>query len=1204
MSAPITPSKTFAGNDATISSPNSSVGATPTQLTPRSKVKAMLATFGDSDDDDLPATVKNDAISEDTEIRVAGRMEMDEQTRQIKENKDEAMEGYTEEPSNSQLAQQFLLSSSQNGSSPPPETAEPEGAYERVRRELMNARSSPTKAIDKSPTLPRGFGAESDSDASEIAHKPRGKMAARMAAAVEKDTGNESEDDESDAPIIRKRVARRSSPQAQSNASSPASTPRQSSSLFVSGDTPQKAVTSFSISGDTLQRSAMDKDTPQLDNSDSDADFPSNSQTDSRFKALVERKKQERLAKQAEQDAKKAARALVEKELTLDDSEDDASDNGGRLTQKTREPKTARKASKKALEEMRREQQRIARGMQLGHEARTRKKITKQSLFARFNFKPANAPVDDDAARPKENISSSTTASGDEGHHTPPTSPPSLEDLNKSAKIAEPTSTAMADGRPEMESDEELDDYMTRLDEYAARRDEEIARSSQHPVVSPTAILNTDQHIHEASVATLQETKPIQPVQAELRKITFSKDQLKSMAAKMAADDSDDGLDIVMPRKEKKYAIFDRTPKKGDHQVESYHALRMLAQLDSPGKTGISVNNKTGKLNARSMNPTELSVSMMSKARAQAKMEREEKLQELRDRGIIVQSAEDRAKEMEEVEDIVARAREQADEIMKREKAQAKKERKANGETMLDDSSDEEDGDWGDDEAALSGSDEEMEEADGEGDSEVEEPDDVDPDARNESGDDAEVADSNPLNPFIEAEAEEDDEDEDEEARPIPGRRSYKTIISDDDDDDNISVMETPVIKAVPFVARSETKSVSKSATKPLFTSMGVPKLGLTQMFAATMSDTQQTQDFPATAPQMLEDQTEQLEEQEEDSMAFLRNLPIPSMPGFTPTQSFLADDTQDTYVVRDSQQTSESGPAIDLNFAQSQVGIDWDSIPRDNGLPSATQATDFPEPSQDIGFDKSSPALVQRFIETPAKQPETSTIETVLVDADVEPESPLMKKKGRLVRKLLVASFSDDDNSDRDEANSEAEADNDNVETPAPPSSTVFDIMRKASKEKKAAKAAAKAAAAVKYNRERSDAKGMVEEDAEESDDEWAGLGGADDDGTALYGDEAALEAMIEEGDVEMDERKLAAFVADRERAADEIMVERLFKDVTTGNLRRKRGNGAGDLDLSDSEDEQQQARLKRRRREEAKMRKALLENEDIGKIGKSIFY
>ena len=57
---------------------------------------------------------------------------------------------------------------------------------------------------------------------------------------------------------------------------------------------------------------------------------------------------------------------------------------------------------------------------------------------------------------------------------------------------------------------------------------------------------------------------------------------------------------------------------------------------------------------------------------------------------------------------------------------------------------------------------------------------------------------------------------------------------------------------------------------------------------------------------------------------------------------------------------------------------------------------------------------------------------------------------------------------------------------------------------------------------------------------------------------------------------------------------MEKLFKDLNNGGLRRKRG---AEFDLSDSDDDGE-ARRRAKRREFAKMRKALFENEKIGKI------
>jgi mediator of replication checkpoint protein 1 len=60
---------------------------------------------------------------------------------------------------------------------------------------------------------------------------------------------------------------------------------------------------------------------------------------------------------------------------------------------------------------------------------------------------------------------------------------------------------------------------------------------------------------------------------------------------------------------------------------------------------------------------------------------------------------------------------------------------------------------------------------------------------------------------------------------------------------------------------------------------------------------------------------------------------------------------------------------------------------------------------------------------------------------------------------------------------------------------------------------------------------------------------------------------------------------------------VEKLYRDITSGNLRRKRG---ADYDLSDSDDGGE-ARRRMKRRQEAKLRKALLEDERLGKIAEN---
>ena len=69
-----------------------------------------------------------------------------------------------------------------------------------------------------------------------------------------------------------------------------------------------------------------------------------------------------------------------------------------------------------------------------------------------------------------------------------------------------------------------------------------------------------------------------------------------------------------------------------------------------------------------------------------------------------------------------------------------------------------------------------------------------------------------------------------------------------------------------------------------------------------------------------------------------------------------------------------------------------------------------------------------------------------------------------------------------------------------------------------------------------------------------------------------------------------------EKERKEDEKRLEKLYKDVTTGLLRKKRG---GDLDDLDDSDDEIMERRRRKQEEFARMRRALLADEKIGEIG-----
>jgi mediator of replication checkpoint protein 1 len=582
-------------------------------------------------------------------------------------------------------------------------------------------------------------------------------------------------------------------------------------------------------------------------------------------------------------------------------------------------------------------------------------------------------------------------------------------------------------------------------------------------------------------------------------------------------DDSDSDLEIVTETpvlKKKLESFFDQAPAKVEKESRPIHVLRMLS-MRSPEMP------KTGRTKKPSMTTTELQLSLQQRARQQAAREREERLQALRDKGVIVQTAEERERDMADVDDILARARREDEELMKREKAAAKKARKENGEVdPLGDSSDDEDWEEGKEdipeELYVSGS-------------EDENSGEEDEDAEDEMVMDGEDAPSNPMfdNEADESENEEseadlsiheenaedgdvDEEDEEQEHSPVKQkhRRSRNpNVISDDEDEDKENMVQpTPqqLQTESPLQLRTESpmapNSVLRSATKtfiPGLTVAGPAGLGLTQIFAGTMDETQ---------IDPFEDSPTGQNGTEHDSLAFLRQIPGPELPPFVPT---LAEDTQDVHMdnpsqlshVPESQPNDSETQGIELNFSQSQIhGFD--------SLVQGTQMSQFPEATQDVGFQHMTP-IRGRFVDGPP-----STVGTVMLDPTAVPETteetPIVKKKGKLRRRAQVAAFSDDeDAADLTELNIE--------EDEFDITSNAFDVMRKASKKK---------IVVDEFDKKKSKAKEMVNEQAEESEDEYAGLGGASDDEDGEE-DDYVKGIIDDEGGKDVDERKIAAFYA-----------------------------------------------------------------------------
>ena len=904
----------------------------------------------------------------------------------------------------------------------------------------------------------------------------------------------------------------------------------------------------------------------------------------STFKALLAKKKGERLAKEAAEEEARRLRHQQTRELLAEASSDSEADRvmGSIPDLKKWHDRHGRtkRTSRKAMEEETKETQRLARSMQLAHEITTKKKISKQSLFARFNYKA-------DGVEEEEPPSSSPRKVGDiastQEEETPATSPLTREAQESRGATAKPV------GESQHNSAAEEDEMPTLAESLASSAPRRFAEAEKgEGIAQPSPIM--------------------QPPPARVAKqIRVLNPKITARASMSADDDSDDDLEIVKrkPIKTKKDMdeIFKNVPAKKEAESGGMHALRLLANLTSPSKN--QTNSRLAK-NARSINQAELTMTLQQKARQQAAREREEKMNELRAKGVHIPTKEEKEAEQNEVIDLVARAREENARIRKKErKAQKLANIEAGIVDLLDDSEDSEgeDEDWdedvsrkreveapesdeeADDEIELSGSeDEEMD-----GNSDAGEDDIIDDAAcESENDEDEEMGDAESAD-FI------NDNDEDDDVAPtLPSaafrRKSRKSQIVDSDDEADqadditptISVQNTPRPAAhkTPgsnrFLVKSPAvpTSVLRSATKNFIPGIpvnGAVGLGLTQIFAGTMDSQADFDGSPMPSPSQ-ESPSQSAFDSQQDSLAFLKNLPPPDFGGSAPLA------TADDMVIPSSQ------AEIDTILATQDDGTQAVKL----GLDSQSQA---PELTQDQGLSFMSP-IKGRYSSTPVPTMDTVVIAgtpqlpeatpSFIADSVVDSvtESPVKVKKGKLRQRFKApVTFTDSED--------EGEPENDFEVTP-----NAFVAMRLAASQAKAERRARRERE--EFDRKKSKAKELVDEAATESEDEYAGLGGvsgSDSDSD----DEALNKVMLDETKLSRKGKaEIAALAAKMDLEEDEARVNKLYKDITTGGIRRKRG---ADYDLTDSDDDGE-ARRRMKRREFAKMRKALMEDENVGKI------
>lgn len=123
---------------------------------------------------------------------------------------------------------------------------------------------------------------------------------------------------------------------------------------------------------------------------------------------------------------------------------------------------------------------------------------------------------------------------------------------------------------------------------------------------------------------------------------------------------------------------------------------------------------------------------------------------------------------------------------------------------------------------------------------------------------------------------------------------------------------------------------------------------------------------------------------------------------------------------------------------------------------------------------------------------------------------------------------------------------------------------------------------------------RGFLEEQAEESEDEYAGLGGASDDSDEDNDEDIReLQAIINDENTEdLGEEGIAALHRQMELDRDDKHLKELWKGIGNGTLKRGRGLGM----LSDEEDEDEEER--RRRQRQRALRQRLLDDENLSRL------
>ncbi|PNS18113.1 hypothetical protein CAC42_4072 [Sphaceloma murrayae] len=1030
----------------------------------------------------------------------------------------------------------------------------------RIAARMAGANSPTARSEESTKTSPVRIGKrifqESEDEDEDEENGDAGDIYAQMKARLlgkKEDTTSASFTTQEQDRAKEKTGKRQSSPSAKSSSTSPSR-----GAIVHTEQIPEAAASGTDSEGpimNTKPRRAkhgvfmQDSDTDKSPSASSESEA-SEAVARNRLRDLLARKRKEREQREAEEHERRQQESTPQPSklanLFVEEEEEDDASEVARPTQDadeaaiddklTQQSRPTRKASKKAIEEMNKETQRMSRNMQLTHQAKVKKKFSIADFTAKFKKQPQQiqTPVPEPLT---SSAAPSSDAEGGRSADTPPSSPPSEGDAPKLGDSIFAPRGGTTDEHANVE-----ESHLPSLQELLV-----ATREKRDKGKAPELAECADDKVPRPEI-----------VRPEKKRLSPRKYRIHALAPSSPnpGADSDDDLEIVKDR----LSIFSTVAPRKVNEPKAFHNLRLLAQLN-----GNDTTTKSGKARDRSARPNmtsgQLDAQLLRRAAVQVKAERDEKIRELRAKGIMVQTQEERERDMMEVENLLEKARVEAVELRKKEKALAKLEGREGDLEASDDESDEE---W------MEGGREDGDE-DGDGDNEEEEGEELEMDdlsgSEDEDGAENEQEREQGLVDDAADEAdEESDGDEDEEmgnaqdveAAAAPEsqeadvlaprqRATRKKFVVDDDDEDEEDLDKEAAVASSQPIDESPTQ-VDDLAAAFGFGAAPKPVMSPSQMFLGTMA---------ASQSQVGGAWASQSQIQEQDSMDLFNQM-VPSRPSM-PTPQMPSDESQtaafhDSLVDGDLPDTQT--PPMSLDFTPHSM--------QSPAISRLSQASAWPSPSQDVGFGYRESPLAN------AQRTSQSTVDTVLLTV---PESPVQPRRGRLQQRRMV----DDDEDDL-------------TGSPAPSvakqATTAFDVLRTAAQRQPAKSA--------DFDRQKSNAKNMVDEQAEESEDEYAGLGGASDDDADGSGDEAD-KAMIDTSTVDVDERKLAAYYAERSREENEAQTSRLYKDLMSGALRR-RGDA---FEIDSDEDEQVVERRRRRQREEARKRRLLLGDERVGTLG-----